>query len=148
MKKRTMNRRDFLKVSAIAFVGTVATACGVAATPQATAVATEQPVEATPEAQVTVEVPKGSREPPMLQARVESGELPPVDERLPESPVVVGERDAIGVYGGEVRMIHFDPVWCVSNYDWNSERLLQYTDEDMRTIVPNIFESWEVSPGR
>ena len=52
----------------------------------------------------------------------------------------------VGVYGGEVRMIHFDPVWCVSNYDWNSERLLHYTDKDMRTIVPNIFESWEVSP--
>jgi len=146
MKKRTMNRRDFLKVSTVAVVGTVATACGVAATPQATAVATEAPVEATPEVQVTVEAPQSRGEPPMLQAKVASGELPPVDERLPESPVVVGGRDAIGAYGGEVRMIHFDPVWCVSNYDWNAERLLQYTDEDMRTIVPNIFESWEVSP--
>jgi peptide/nickel transport system substrate-binding protein len=69
-----------------------------------------------------------------------------VDERLPESPLVVADRGAIGAYGGEVRMIHFDPVWMISNYDWMSERMLHYSDMDLRTIVPNIFESWEVSP--
>jgi peptide/nickel transport system substrate-binding protein len=77
---------------------------------------------------------------------VDAGELPPLDQRLPESPLVVADREAVGVYGGEVRMIHFDPVWSVSTYDWNSERLLHYSDQDLRTIVPNIFESWEVSP--
>lgn len=140
MDKRKITRRDFLKVSTITFVGTVATACGVAPTPQTIEVTKEVPV------QVTVVVPKGRQEPPLLKPRVDSGELPPVDMRLPENPVVVGGRDAIGVYGGEVRMIHFDPVWCVSNYDWNSERLLNYSDIDLRTIVPNVFESWEVSP--
>ena len=140
MDRRKISRRDFLKVSTITLVGTVATACGVAPTPQTIEVTKEVPV------QVTVEVPKGRGEPPLLKARVDSGELPPVDERLPENPAVIGGRDAIGVYGGEIRMIHFDPVWCVSNYDWNSERLLHYSDIDLRTIVPNIFESWEVSP--
>jgi peptide/nickel transport system substrate-binding protein len=135
MDKRKINRRDFLKVSAITFVGTVATACGVAPTP-------------TPEVAVPTKgvVAASGKEPPLLQPRVDSGELPPLDERLPETPAVVGDRDAIGVYGGEVRMIHFDPVWAVSAYDWNSERLLHYSDQDLRTIVPNIFESWEVSP--
>jgi len=137
MDKRKISRRDFLKVSAITFVGTVATACGVAP-PTPGAIATEAPG--------TVTAPKGSKEPPLLQPRVDSGDLPPVGERLPESPAVVGDRDAIGVYGGEVRMIHFDPVWSVSTYDWNSERLLHYSDQDLRTIVPNIFEAWEVSP--
>ncbi len=140
MERRKINRRDFLKVSAVTLVGTVATACGVAPTPQTIEVTKEVPV------QVTVVVPKGRGEPPLLKGRVDSGELPAVDARLPENPVVVGGRDAIGVYGGEVRMIHFDPVWCVSNYDWNSERLLMYSDIDLRTIVPNIFESWEVTP--
>jgi peptide/nickel transport system substrate-binding protein len=138
MDKRKINRRDFLKVSAIAFAGTVATACGVAPAATPSAVATEAPA--------TAVVAKGSKEPPLLQPRVDSGELPPLDERLPETPAVVGDRDAIGVYGGEVRMIHFDPVWAVSAYDWNSERLLHYSDQDLRTIVPNVFESWEVSP--
>ena len=138
MDKRKISRRDFLKVSAVTIVGTVATACGVAPTPT--------PATIEKEVQVTVVVPKGRSEPPMLQAKVAAGELPPVDERLPGTPLVVGGRDAIGVYGGEVRMIHFDPVWSVSTYDWNSERLLHYSDIDLRTIVPNIFESWEVSP--
>jgi peptide/nickel transport system substrate-binding protein len=144
MDKRKVTRRDFLKVSAVTVLGTVVAACGPAPTPET--IVKEVTKEVPKEVQVTVEVPKGRQEPPMLQARVASGELPPVDERLPENPVVVGGRDAIGVYGGEVRMIHFDPVWCVSNYDWNSERLLHYSDIDLRTIVPNVFESWEVSP--
>ena len=142
MDKRKISRRDFLKVSTITLVGTVATACGVA--PTATAPPAVSPTQAPGATQAVA--PQGSKEPPMLQARVDSGELPPVSERLPENPAVVGDRDAVGVYGGEVRMIHFDPVWCVSNYDWNSERLLHYSDQDLRTIVPNIFESWEVSP--
>jgi peptide/nickel transport system substrate-binding protein len=137
MDKRKINRREFLKVSAITFVGTVATACGVAATP---------PAQATKEVQATSVAAVGGKEPPLLQPRVDAGELPPLDQRLPESPLVVADREAVGVYGGEVRMIHFDPVWMVSGYDWNSERLLHYSDQDLRTIVPNIFESWEVSP--
>ena len=123
MDKRKISRRDFLKVSTITLVGTVATACGVAPT------ATAPPaVNATQAPGTTQVVPEVSKEPPLLQARVDSGELPPVDQRLPESPAVVGDRDAIGVYGGEVRMIHFDPVWAVSAYDWNSERLLHYSN--------------------
>lgn len=148
MDKREITRRDFLKMSAITAVGAVVAGCGPQPTPETiikeVEVTKEVPVEK--QVQVTVEVPKGRQEPTLLQAKVASGELPPVDERLPENPVVVGGRDAIGVYGGEVRMIHFDPVWCVSNYDWNSERLLHYSDIDLRTIVPNIFEAWEVSP--
>ncbi len=140
MDKRKISRRDFLKVSTLTLVGTVATACGVAPA------ATPASVEATKAVQATAAPVKGGKEPPLLQPRVDKGELPPVDQRLPENPLVVADRDAIGVYGGEVRMIHFDPVWCVSNYDWNSERLLHYSDQDLRTIVPNIFESWEVSP--
>ena len=140
MQRRKINRRDFLKVSAMTLVGTVATACGVA--PTSAPVATEAPATQPPATQP----PTSSKEPPLLQGRVDSGELPPLDERLPENPLVVADRDAIGVYGGEVRMIHFDPVWMISNYDWMSERLLHYSDMDLRTIVPNIFESWEVSP--
>jgi peptide/nickel transport system substrate-binding protein len=152
MDKRQFKRREFLKVSALTFIGTVATACGAPAvtTPQVvketTVVEATKIVEKEVQVQVTVEVPKSRQEPPLLKPLVDSGKLPPVDERLPESPLVVGGRDEVGVYGGEVRMIHFDPVWGVSNYDWMAERLLHYSDIDLRTIVPNVFESWEVSP--
>ncbi len=146
MDRREITRRDFLKMSAITAVGAVVAGCGPQPTPETIVKEVTKEVSVEKQVQVTVEVPKGRQEPPMFQAKVASGELPPVDERLPENPAVVGGRDAIGVYGGEVRMIHFDPVWCVSNYDWNAERLLHYSDIDLRTIVPNVFEAWEVSP--
>ncbi len=149
---RFLKRRDFLKVSSLAVLGAAAAACAPAAPPPTEVPATQTPVVVEKvvtqqvQVQVTVEVPTKRAEPPMLADLVKAGTLPPVDERLPETPVVVGGRDSIGVYGGEIRMIHFDPVWTVSNYDWNSERLLHYSDIDLRTIVPNIFEAWEVTP--
>ena len=154
MQKRKINRRDFLKLSATVLAGAAITSCAPSVTPTAPpAPAATQPPSATQtpaiiekQVQVTVVVPPKRSEPPLLAPLVASGKLPPVDQRLPVTPVVVGGRDEIGVYGGEVRMIHFDPVWTVSNYDWNAERLLHYSDIDLRTIVPNIFESWEVSP--
>ncbi len=155
MKTPEIKRRDFLKMSATTVLGALATACGagtvepeviteVIKETQIVEIEKEKIVEATKI--VEVEVEAGRAEPPFLADKVAAGELPPVDERLPENPAVVGGRDAIGVYGGEVRMQHFDPVWFVSNYDWNAERLLHYTDLDMRTIVGNIIESWEVTP--
>ncbi|UXN75159.1 hypothetical protein N8D56_09835 [Devosia sp. A8/3-2] len=37
---------------------------------------------------------------PMLDAQVESGELPPVAERLPSNPLVVEPVESVGTYGG------------------------------------------------
>ena len=39
-------------------------------------------------------------ESPMLRERVERGELPPLEERLPKEPLVVEPRETIGKYGG------------------------------------------------
>lgn len=141
MAKRKVTRRDFLRVSAAAAAGVLTGCMGPTPTPQ---VIKETVVV---EKEVVVEKPAAKyREAPMLAERVSAGQLPPVEERLPVNPLVVGGREAIGEYGGEVRMIHFDPVWFVSNYDLNAERMLHYSDMDLRTIVPNILESWEVTP--
>jgi peptide/nickel transport system substrate-binding protein len=155
MEKREVKRRAFLKVSAVAVLGTAATACGAKEkiVTQIVTQEVEKIVEATKivekevekQVQVTVEVPKSIAEPPFFQAKVAAGKLPPIDERLPESPVVVGGREAIGVYGGEIRMSHFDPTWWTSCYDLTSERLFQYSDSDFRTIYANVLESWEVT---
>ncbi len=151
MTERKFQRREFLKVSGLGLLGAVAAACAPAATEAPPPAATQTPVVIVEEKTVVEEViitatppppPSSFSESPMLK---DMG-LPPVDERLPEAPVVVGGRDEVGVYGGEVRMIHYDPVWMVSNYDWMSERMLHYSDIDLRTLVPNVFESWEVSP--
>jgi len=148
---RNLKRRDFLKMSSLAVLGAAAAACAPATQPPTEVPPTQTPavvekvVTQQVQVQVTVEVPTKRAEPPMLADLVKGGTLPPVDERLPEKPLVVGGRDAIGVYGGEVRMIHNDPTQFISNYDWNAERFLHYSDIDLRTIVPNIFESWEGS---
>ncbi len=44
------------------------------------------------------------KEPPMLAERVRAGQLPPVDQRLPEKPVVVKVEEKLGTYGGTLRM--------------------------------------------
>lgn len=155
MVDRKLKRRDFLKLSSVAAAGAVAAACAPQAQPQAEptkpaaaeAEPTAKPVMAEEKPIETVVPPEVSKEPPSLEELVKSGQLPPVDERLPAEPVVVsGRENGIGAYGGELRMIHFDPVWFVSNYDLNSERMLHYSDADLKTIVPNVFESWEVTP--
>ncbi|MEJ5308415.1 MAG: ABC transporter substrate-binding protein [Anaerolineae bacterium] len=158
MKSKVLTRREFLHLTTAAALGAVATAC-TPPTPQIIkeTVEVEKVVEKTVEVQVEktvevpvekiveVEVPEGRAEPPMLEALVKAGKLPPVEERLPMVPFVVGGRDAIGVYGGEVRQIHFDTVWSVDTYDWMSDRVMQYSDADFRTLVPNMIESWEGS---
>lgn len=62
-------------------------------------------------------------EAPMLRTMVAAGELPPVEERLPEKPLVVGpgtlvnEKDLdweVGQYGGVLRSVTPD-----KNLDWN-----------------------------
>lgn len=147
---RKLKRRDFLKWSAVGAVGAVAAACAPTVAPTAEVI--EKVVEVTKEVvveqqvEVTVEVPTKRGEPPMLVDKVAAGELPPVDERLPETPFVLSGREAIGVYGGEIRMIHFDPVWMTSNYDITGDRMLHYSDFDTSVVVPNIMESFESSP--
>jgi hypothetical protein len=164
MKKR-IGRREFLRISAVAAAGAAA-AC--APTPEVIekivkeTVVVEKEVEKEVtkvvevekevtkevikevEKQVTVVVEKGAPEPDYLADKVASGALPTVDERLPVSPAVVAGRESIGVYGGEARLIHMSPNSWVSNYGWFAERMLQYSDIDLRTIYPNQFDSWEV----
>jgi hypothetical protein len=44
------------------------------------------------------------RQAPMLATLVASGELSPVEERLPDDPMVVEPIDEIGIYGGTARL--------------------------------------------
>jgi len=44
-------------------------------------------------------------EAPMLAEKVDAGELPPVEQRLPENPIVDHAKDVTGVYGGTLRLL-------------------------------------------
>ena len=90
----------WLLVTGLAVVAMIVSGCAPA-TPAPTEVppeATEVPPEATPEA--PPEVPSKYSEAPMLAELVAAGELPPVDERVPEEPLVIEPYDRIGTYGG------------------------------------------------
>ncbi len=147
---RKLKRRDFIKLSSVAVLGAVAAACTPAAAPTTAPEVKEEPKAAeptkAPAAQQEAPVAAAGKEAPMLAELVKAGKLPPVEERIPENPLVVADREAIGVYGGELRVNMFDPVWWTSAYDIVNERCLTYSDIDNGVIVPNIFESWEVSP--
>lgn len=83
-------------------------------------------------------------EAPMLRELVQAGELPPVEQRLPENPMVVRPYEKIGVYGGRMNVI----TGAAQNLN-ESQYLLYYPlvrfAADGKTIVPNLASKWEMS---
>jgi peptide/nickel transport system substrate-binding protein len=123
--KRIVTRREFLRLGAITAASAALAACTTPTEeappeeekeePEAepTEKPTEKPAEApkeevkaeptaTPTAEPTAEVVKFT-DPPMLAPMVAAGELPPVEERLPENPWVPPMLEMTGKSGGTVR---------------------------------------------
>ncbi|MBT7598025.1 MAG: ABC transporter substrate-binding protein, partial [Gemmatimonadetes bacterium] len=84
------------------------------------------------------------QEAPILAARVQAGELPPVDERLPETPVVVEPVESIGVYGGTWRRLARSAGDMGLNSRLGYETLVRW-DRTGTRVVAGIAESWEVN---
>jgi len=88
--------------------------------------------------------PTKYNESPIFAAMVKAGTLPPVEERLPDEPMVVNVVERIGDYGGTWRRAFTGP-----NDGQNADRLmmdenLKY-DLDGATMLPNIAKGWEVN---
>ncbi len=89
------------------------------------------------------------QEAPMLRAKVAAGELPPLEERLPEEPTVIEPIEEIGQYGGTLYVLATD------NFPWqdmgsgpeNSKHLLHASrDEDGNIVIePAIAKGYEMS---
>jgi len=83
-------------------------------------------------------------EAPMLRVKVAAGELPPVEERLPEEPLVVEPAEEIGEYGGSWRRP------CMGTWDRRgmkdliAEPLVRWS-VNLDKIVPNVVKGWEFS---
>ena len=110
------------------------------------------------EVEVVVEItptpPPVSQEAPMLAEKVAAGELPPLQERLPINPLVVGSGVMAteeelpdwqpGKYGGTLRMAHhgaFQPNLFVMAM----EAPLESTGISAVDVYGNVLESYEVS---
>ncbi len=101
-------------------------------------------------------VPKKFNEAPMLAELVKQGKLPPVEQRLPEEPFVVGpgvlvHKDdlpnwEVGKYGGVLRSVCLNP-----NLDWNlrdacMENFLCTPAHYTKPLMGNIVAEFRVSP--
>ena len=106
--------------------------------------------ETEPEAAAQPMVASGKfNEAPMLAAMVAAGELPPLQDRLPEEPAVLWpfavDNPEIGQYGGTIQ------VFALDNNPWGelleeTERgsYIFRTNEDAE-IIPDLISDYEVS---
>jgi peptide/nickel transport system substrate-binding protein len=119
-----------------------------ACAPAAEAPAAEAPAAAAPSGEV-------AREAPALAAAVAAGTLPPLEERLPKVPFVVGpgvllsEENvpdwAPGQYGGTLNTAHSVADWAPDVFVMLNEPLLSAPDLSVQGIRGNVLESFEVS---
>ena len=88
---------------------------------------------------------------PMFDELVESGELPPVEERIPEVPKIVDEISAeyldfeCGNYGGTLRLTTQVVNWDADGFVGNTEALLTMESVNSGIVTPNIVEAYEVN---
>ena len=81
---------------------------------------------------------------PEWKALVEQGKLPPVNERLPQTPMVIRRGQSIGRYGGVWRRAHLGPK-DASGMGYLVRETLLTMSPDYQEIVPNVCRSYEIS---
>jgi peptide/nickel transport system substrate-binding protein len=83
-------------------------------------------------------------ESPMLAAMVASGDLPPVDERLPNDPLVVAPYSEIGQYGGTLNVARMGPGdfgdMLRGRHGW-----LFRSDPSTSEVIPHLAKRVEAS---
>ncbi|HEY6739385.1 MAG TPA: ABC transporter substrate-binding protein, partial [Actinopolymorphaceae bacterium] len=85
-----------------------------------------------------------AKEAPMLAARVDAGELPPLAERLPSKPLVVRPLERVGTYGGTWTSALLGPgdtPWLDKTVHYDN---LMRWKPDFSGVVPNIAASVDV----
>lgn len=85
------------------------------------------------------------KEAPALAEMVKAGTLPPVEERLPENPLVVAGVDGIGQYGGTWRMGMMAGTDDVSFFRIVGYEPLVRWNPEWTDIVPGVAEKWDAN---
>jgi len=154
---RKLTRREFLTVSTLAAASALVAACR----PQTPPPTVEAPVVVEKPAATTVpaapDTPEAKyKEAPELAALVAAGQLPPVDERLPLEPFVVGPGVLVnpdhldwevGDYSrpGEVlRSVTISPTWSYP-CQHAIEHILNTWTHHTGPITGNLCSSWSVN---
>lgn len=92
-----------------------------------------------------VEKGRDFHEAPILAERVRRGQLPPVDRRLPEDPLVIVPPDQMGPYGGTWNRYTKSPIRTMG-LRCAYEYLIRF-DPMGNKLLPNLAKSWEMSDG-
>ncbi len=82
---------------------------------------------------------RGFFESPAMAEKVAAGELPPVDERLPDEPMVVTPSGEVGKYGGEQHGAAFGPTTGQLDTEALRMQSLLFIEPDLVTLTPNIL---------
>lgn len=94
----------------------------------------------------TLYAQKSYKESPILTELVRQGKLPPVENRLPEEPLVVEPLEKIGKYGGTLRFFMVGADWPTITRTIGYEPLVRWDwNTDFARVSPNIAKSWEIS---
>lgn len=136
-KKRN---RSYWQWFAVVMIIALVAGCGAPAAQPAAPAAPAQ--EAAPSTSQEAAAPSTSKEAPMLAELVAAGSLPPVEERLPPTPVMLEPVESAGTYGGTLRMVAGD-----DNLGWlrmtvGNEGLVKW-ERDVSGVRPNVLKSWE-----
>jgi peptide/nickel transport system substrate-binding protein len=154
---RKLDRRAFLRLTALGAGGAVLAACsGAPAVPAPTSVpaaptapgapAAPAPTAAPPAGASPVPAaPAGFNEAPMLAELVKAGKLPPVTERLPAEPLIVQPVESIGKYGGVWRHAWRGIKDFHSFGRFVYEPMLRWPRDPKDPIQPGLAKSWSWS---
>jgi ABC-type transport system substrate-binding protein len=140
-----LNRRDFLRLSALAAAGVTVAACAKTAAPpeeeptKAPETKPEEKATATPE-------PAGpsTQQAPALIDQVSAGTLPPLEDRITTEPHVVPVIERIGRYGSDQTMGTLGVAdGAIFTRFTKYENLVRW-NVDWTDVLPDIAKSFEV----
>jgi peptide/nickel transport system substrate-binding protein len=93
----------------------------------------------------TAQWPKQFSEAPAFSTLVKSGKLPPVEQRLPQEPMVIKPLRSVGKYGGTWRRGFLGPGDSENGNRVRSSDKLLFWDVSGTHIVPNAAKGFETS---
>ena len=147
-----ISRREFVRVSTLAAAGIAVAACAKETPVTEQATSTPKPAEAT--ATPLPQQEPAAKESPILAAKVASGDLKPLDERIPKNPYVASQgmlvedkllKVEIGEFGGTLRLPQENAGGDPHLYIGKNEQLIWAPggfDYDAG-IHGSVCESWE-----
>lgn len=162
LKKHT--RRDFIRLTGVTAASVAIAAC--APEPQVvekivqetvivekeiekevTVVVEQEVEEETPIVDEPEPILSQYREAPEFAERVARGELPPVDERIPDEPLVTPVMDSIGEYGGTMRVggVGVTLMPGDGGLTGNQRQYFMRISHDLTEAIPNFLRDWDVS---